>query len=638
MAFPRGITRRHALISGAAAGVAAAIADTPLFAAPASANPASAKEAGASPTVSHGLSTFGELQLPPDFKHYAYVNPDAPKGGILRIWVTNGPVNASLQTFDTLHTFILRGAGAAGMDSTFDALMSGHGDEPTALYGLVAHKVEISPDKLTYRFFMRPEARFHDGSKLTAHDAAFSFNVLKQKGHPVYKILLRDFVSAEAEEDHILRVRFAPKRTRDVHLYVATLPIFSKKWWEGRDFSEPTMDEPLGSGAYKLKSFRAGRNLIFERVKDYWAKDLPVNAGINNFDEIRYEYFRERQIAFEAFKSGALNFREEYTSRLWHTAYNFPAIDEGKVKKEEIRDGAPVPTQGWYFNTRRKQFKDPRIREALAYCFDFEWTNRNIMYSTYKRLESFFENTDMKATGKPSPAELKLLEKWKGKVSPEVFGEPWAPPKSDGSGSDRALLRKANSLLMAAGCKRQGRTLVLPDGSPLTFKFLDSSGTLKPHTEPFQANLRRLGIQTTYEIVDAAQYKRRLDDFDFDVMVMAMGGTLTPGDGLRNVYSSQAAKTSGTRNMAGISDPVIDELIEIIAQAKSRDELNTAARVLDRVLRAGRYWIPMWYKNTDLIAYWDVFSRPDKTPKYGTGAPGTWWWDNKKATAIGKAE
>ncbi|MCC2097382.1 MAG: ABC transporter substrate-binding protein, partial [Hyphomicrobiales bacterium] len=586
-------------------------------------------------TESHGLSTFGELALPADFKHFAYVNPKAPKGGKLSFQVTTGGANVDLETFDTFNTFILRGSGAAGMGATFDTLMTGNGDEPSSMYGLVARKVRISDDRLTYRFFLRPEARFHDGSKLTAEDAAFTFNLLKREGHPLFKIILRDFIKADAASASELVVLFDRNRARDTHLTIAGLPIFSKKYWDGRDFQKPTLDEPLGSGAYKLGKYEQGRYIEFNRVRDYWANDLPVNVGANNFDIVRYEYFRERQIAFEAFKSGTMNYREEFTSRTWHTSYTFPAIREGRVKREEIPDGKAVPSQGWYFNTRRKQFKDPRVREAIALAFDFEWTNRNIMFNTYKRTHSFFENTPMKAVGKPGPEELKLLEKWRGKVPQEVFGEPWAPPASDGSGSDRNLLRKANALLMAAGCKRQGRQLLLPDGSPFEMQFLDSGGALTPHTQPFQANLKKLGIASSIRIVDAAQYKRRLDNFDFDIMIMAMGGSHTPGDSLRYVYSSVAAKTKGSRNMAGIAEPAIDEMLERVARASTREELTVAVRVLDRLLRAGRYWVPMWYKSGDFIAYWDVFSRPEKQPKFGTGAPDTWWWDEAKADKIG---
>jgi microcin C transport system substrate-binding protein len=391
---------------------------------------------------------------------------------------------------------------------------------------------------------------------------------------------------------------------------------------------------PRGSGAYKVSRFEQGRYIEFERVRDYWAEKLPVNIGSNNFERIRYEYYRERQVAFEGFKSGQINFNEEYTARLWATAYDFPAVRDGRVKKEELHNGAPTPSQGWYFNTRRGKFRDSRVREALGLAFDFEWTNRTIMYSAYKRLSSYFENSDMKAVGLPGPGELALLEKFRGKVPDEVFGEPYVPPVSDGSGSDRTLLRRADQLLREAGCKREGTRMLLPDGQPFEIEFLDSSGALKPHTEPLQANLRKLGIETTFRTVDAAQYKRRLDGFEFDIVTQALGGSTTPGDGLRIVFGSEAAKTPGTRNVAGISDPAVDFLVERISLADSREDLNVACRALDRVLRAGRYWIPMWYKDKSLVAYWDVFSRPDTVPKYSTGAPGTWWWDAEKAKRI----
>ncbi len=582
----------------------------------------------------HGLSTFGELALPADFPHFAYVNPQAPRGGLLSIQIKNTSGNQNFETFDTLNIFVFKGDGAAGMDTTFDTLMAGSGDEPGSMYGLVADKVRISDDKLTYKFHIRPEARFHDGSKLTARDAAFSFNMLKAKGHPVYRSILGEFSGAEAQADDVLVVRFTENRSRDLHLVIAGLPIFSEAWWKGRDFEASTLEAPLGSGPYKMSRFEQGRYIEFARVRDYWGDRLPVNIGQNNFDRIRYEYYRERQVAFEGFKSGQINFNEEYTARLWATAYDFPAVRDGRVKKDELQNGAPTPSQGWYFNTRHAKFKDARVREALGLAFDFEWTNRNIMYSAYKRMASWFENTDMKATGKPGDAELALLEPFRGKVPDEVFGEPYVPPVSDGSGSDRALLRKADDLLRAAGCKRDGGRLLLASGEAFEIEFLDSSGALKPHTEPLQANLRKLGITTTFRTVDAAQYKRRLDNFDFDIVTMALGGSFTPGDGLRITWSSDAAKTPGTRNVAGVQDPAVDFLVHRISRASSREELTVAARALDRVLRAGRYWIPMWYKDKSLIAYWDVFSRPETRPRYSTGAPGGWWWDAEKAKRI----
>jgi microcin C transport system substrate-binding protein len=589
-------------------------------------------------TEAHGLSSFGDLAMPPDFVRFAYVNPDAPKGGTLVIQLRLAGGNQNFDTFDTLNNHTFKGNGAAGMDATWDSLMSGTLDEPDSLYGLVARAVRISSDKLTYRFLLRPEARFHDGSRLTAHDVAFSLAILKAKGHPTEKLILDKMLSAEAESDDVVTVRFAEGRSRDLHLVVAGMPIFSEAYWKTRDFEASTLDPPLGSSAYRVGRFEQGRFIEFERVPDYWGKDLPVNVGLNNFGKIRYEYYRDRQVAFEAFKAGKINFQEEFTSLFWNTRYNFPAVLDGRVKKEEIASGAAVPSQGWYFNTRRAKFKDPRIREALGLAFDFEWTNKNIMYSIYQRLTSFFENSDMKAVGKPSPGELALLEPWRGKVPEECFGEPYVPPVSDGSGSDRNLLQRANQILLEAGCKRDGSALKLPSGEAFDIEFLDFSPALQPHTDPFQANLRRLGVSCRSRIVDAAQYNSRMNNFDFDMASLALSSSLTPGDSLRAVFGSEAATTPGSRNIAGIADPAVDAMIGKIGNAATREELNLACRVLDRTLRSGRYWVPMWYKNKSLYAYWDMFSRPQTMPKYSTGAPATWWFDAAKAAKAGLAD
>ncbi len=583
----------------------------------------------------HGLSSFGDLALPPDFKRLAYVNPDAPKGGLLSLQITATAGNQNFDTFDTLNIFSKRGDGAAGMSATFDTLMSGNGDEPDSLYGLVARAVGVSPDKLGYRFLLRPEARFADGSRVTAADVKFSLDVLKEKAHPTYSQLLAELDSVVAEADDVALVRFIKERSRDAHLVVAGMPIFSAAWWKGRDFDASTLEAPLGSGAYRVKTFEQGRIIEFELRDDYWAKTLPINVGQNNFRRLRFEYYRERQVAFEAFKAGAINFHQEYTSRIWATGYDFPAFNDGKVKKESLRNGAPTGSQGWYFNTRREQFKDPRVREALGLCFDFEWTNKNVMFSFYKRVVSYFQNSAMEAVGPPGPDELKILEPLRGKVPDSVFGDPYVPPVSDGSGSDRALLKRANEMLLSAGCAREGGVLKLPGGKPFTIEFLDSSDALQPHTAPYQQNLRKLGIDAQSRIVDAAQYKSRTENFDFDVVTAAFGGSVTPGAELRVFLSSQAATMEGSRNLSGVADPVIDALIERIVHAATRDELNVACRVLDRVLRAGHYWVPQWYNDQFWVAYWDAFSRPAIQPKLGVGAPDTWWWDEDKAKKIG---
>jgi microcin C transport system substrate-binding protein len=615
-------TRRAALRAGAGGTLAALIA-RPLA-------------AFADDSVeTHGLSSFGDLALPPDFTHFAYVNPQAPTGGLLSLQITGTSGNQNFDTFDTLNIYSWKGNGAAGMSATYDTLMTANGDEPDSVYGLLAQSVRVSGDKLDYAFRLRPEAHFFNGSRVTASDVAFSLNVLKDKGHPIYAQLLKEVESATPESDDVVLVRFVKNRSRDAHLIVVGMPVFSAAWWSGRDFAAATLDPPLGSGPYKVKGFEQGRFIEYERRPDYWGAKLPVNLGQNNFDRLRFEYYRERQVAFEAFKAGAINYHEEFTSRFWATSYDFPAFNEGRVKKEVLHDGAPSRTQGWYFNTRREQFKDPRVREAIGLAFDFEWTNKNVMYSAYKRIVSFFPNSDMEAKGKPSPDELKLLEPFRDKLSPAVFGEPYTPPQSDGSGFDRTLLKQAYDLLLSAGCKRGGGALMLPSGKPLTIEFLDSSSALQPHTMPFIQNLGKLGIQANIRVVDAAQYKSRTEAFDFDVVTAASGGSTTPGVDLRVVYTAQAAAQNGSRNLAGVADPVIDALVETIADAKSREQLNTACHALDRVLRAGHYWVPMWYRDTYWVAYWDAFARPEKQPRLGVGAPGTWWWDEGKAKTIG---
>jgi microcin C transport system substrate-binding protein len=583
----------------------------------------------------HGLSAFGDLALPADFKALSYVDPDAPKGGLLALLVSTTEGNQNFETFDTLNIFSRKGDGAAGMSATYDSLMGGNNDEPDSVYGLVARSVRHAPDKLTYRFLLRPEARFSDGSPLRAADVAFSLQTLKEKSHPFFSRLLTELESVEAEADDVVRIAFVKERTRDAHLIVAGMPIFSSAWWKGKDFDAAALEAPVGSGAYKVKAYEQGRFIEFERDPNYWGKDLPLNVGFNNFQRLRYEYFRERQVAFEAFKAGVVNFNEEHTSRFWATSYDFAAFKEGRVVKEVLHNGAPTGSQGWYFNTRREQFKDPTVREAIGLCFDFEWTNRNVMYSSYKRVVSFFQNTPMQAEGKPGPDELKLLEPWRGKVPDSVFGEPYAPPVSDGSGNDRAMLKRANDMLLAAGCRRDGGVLKLASGKPFTIEFLDSSPALQPHTIPFEQNLKKLGIDAVSRIVDATQYKSRTEAFDFDVMSFRLSGSLTPGSGLRQLFSSSSATVNGSRNMAGIVDPAVDALVEAVASANTRAELDAAGRALDRVLRSGHYWVPMWYNDAFWAAYWNAFSRPERQPRFGVGAPGTWWWDEKKAKTIG---
>jgi microcin C transport system substrate-binding protein len=583
---------------------------------------------------SHGISGFGDLKYPADFRHFAYVNPDAPKGGTFSQIGPTRQYNQNFLTFNTLNSYILKGDAAQGMELTFATLMARAGDEPDAMYGLAAHKVRRTRDGRVYRFALRPEACFHDGAPLTAHDVAFSLNILKEKGHPIIRQLLREFEGAEAEDDRTAVARFTAARGRDVPLFVAGLPIFSRAYYASRAFDESTLDAPLGSGRYRVRRFEPGRYIEFARVTDWWGNDLPVSRGHGNFDTVRYEYFRDRDVAFEAFTGKTYLFREEFTSRIWANRYDFPAINDGRVKREVLPDDTPSGAQGWFLNTRREKFKDRRLREALICAFDFEWTNKNIMYGSYERTHSVFQNSDMMAAGTPSADELALLEPYRGRVPDEVFGEPFVPPVSDGTGHDRTLLRKASQLLQDAGYVIKDRKRVSPNGQRVAIEFLIEEPSFQPHHMPFIKNLATIGIDASLRIVDPAQMQKRRNDFDFDIVIQRFSFSLTPGESLRSYFTSQAAAVLGSQNLAGIADPAIDAMVDRIIAAETRTALTTACRALDRLIRAGRYWIPHWYKATHWIAYWDVFARPATKPRYARGVPDTWWYDPNKALKI----
>jgi microcin C transport system substrate-binding protein len=604
--------------------------------------PAMAADAGAEV---HGLSVFGDLKYPADFHHFDYVNVGAPKGGMFSTIPSVRSYNQSYFTFNSLNAFILKGEGAQGMDLTFATLMARAGDEPDAVYGLAAKSVQISADKLTYKFALRPEASFHDGSKLTAHDVAFSFTTLKAKGHPLVIVQLRDMVKAEALDDSTVVVTFAEKRARDVPLYVATLPIFSRAYYATRPFDESTLDTPLGSGPYKVGKFEANRYIEYDRVKDWWGADLPVSRGVYNFDTVRYEFYRDRDVAFEGFSGKSYLYREEFTARIWATRYDFPAIKDGRVKREVLPDQSPAGAQGWFMNTRRAQFKDPRVREALILAFDFEWTNKTIMYGAYARTQSLFQNSDMVANGPPSPEEFKLLEPFRGQVPDEVFGLPFVPPVSDGSGQDRTLLRKATQLLNEAGLVIKDGKRLLPNGDIFKIEFLLDEPSFQPHHAGYLKNLGTLGIDASLRLVDAVQYRARVEDFDFDVTTERLGISATPGDSMRPTFSSQAAATKGSYNLAGIANPAVDALLEKILAADTRTELTTACRAFDRVFRAGRYWVPHWYRANHPVAYWDVFDHPESLPRYqidnyssSVGERILWWYDAAKAAKLEQAK
>ncbi len=578
----------------------------------------------------HGLSVFGDLKYPADFTAFDWVNPQAPKGGRLATTPSSTAYNQNTSTFNSLHDLILKGDGAVGLELTRASLMVRAHDEPDAVYGLVARTVEVQDGGNRLVFRLRPEARFHDGSALTSADVVYSLTKLKDEGHPQIADLLREMVSAEAPAPDVVEVRLSGKQGRGLAPLLATLPILSKAWWTGRDFGASSLDVALGSGPYRVGRFEAGRFIEYERVKDWWGADLPVARGRWNFDVVRYEVFRERTAAFEAFKAGHVTVREEFSSLTWATQYDFPALRDGRVKRFSLEDRSPSGAQGWFLNTRRAIFRDVRVREAIGLAFDFEWSNQNLFYGSYVRTPSFFVNSDLEATGTPDAAELALLEPYRDRLPVEVFGPAWVPPASDGSGRDRAMLRRASDLLAAAGFTRRGERLIDAQGKPFVIELLESDTAFARIAGPFVKNLQALGIEARERVVDPSQYEKRVQEFDFDVVSRRYSLPPTPDESVRQFWHSSSAATPGSHNMAGIADAVVDALIERMLAAGTRAEMTAAAHALDRVLRAGRWWVPHWYKPNHWIAAWDVFGRPDAKPRYDRGIESTWWADPAK--------
>lgn len=577
----------------------------------------------------HGLSAFGELKYPRDFTHFEYVNPSAPKGGRITLVGSGGVI-----TFDTFNAYILKGDKAQGLDLLFDSLMVRAADEPDALYGLVASSAEVAPDRKSVVFKLRPEARFSDGTQITTADLIFTFDSLKQKGDPRIRQVIADVEAAEAVDATTIRYRFTGDLVRDLPMIVAGLPILSKAYYATRPFDETTLEPPLGSGPYLVSDFKQGTYVAYKRRADYWARDLSVNRGRYNFDEVRFEYFRDRTIALEALKGGQFDFREEFTARNWATAYDVPAVREGRLLRVTLPDERPSGAQGFFINTRLPKFKDVRVRRALDAAFNYEWTNKNIFFSLYTRSHSMFENSSMKATGTPTGEELALLEPHRSKLPPQVFEAAYVPPQSDGAETDRRALSAASRLLDAAGWSIKDGKRINDKGEPLDVEFLIFEPSFEPVLGNYVKNLRALGIDANIRRVDPAQYERRMKSFTFDVVVRRYVMSTTPGPELRSFLGSAAASLEGSSNLAGIADPVIDALIEKAIDAKNRAELGTAIRALDRVFRAGHYWVPHWFKASHTIAYWDKFSRPATKAKYALGELDTWWFDAEKAAKL----
>lgn len=576
----------------------------------------------------HGISTFGELKYGPDFRHFDYVNPDAPKGGTFSTW--------AFGTFDSLSPYILKGQAAALSSIFFESLMTGNADEPDAMYGLLAESIEYPENRQWAIFNIRPEARFSDGTPVRAEDVVFSLNVLKEKGQPSYRLILDDFVSAEALTPLRVKYTFRPgANLRELPMTAAGLPVFSKAFYETRDFAESTLEPPLGSGPYLLDKVVPGKTISYQRREDYWGADLPVNVGQNNFDRIAVEYYTDYTSAFEGFKGGAYNFREEFSSKSWGSAYDFPALNDGYVIKEQIADGNPSGTQGFWFNLRREKFSDPAVREALGMVFNFEWSNEALFYGLYHRTDSFWENSYLQAEGLPDEAELALLDPLKADLPESVFTEPaYSPPVSKPRKLDRKILRAAGKLLDGAGWRVVEGVRTNAKGDKLEIEILNDSPLFERIMNPYIENLKRLGVVAVLKNVDAAQQAEREKNFDFDIVVRRYVMSLTPGVELRDRFSSSSAAVLGSDNIAGLANPAIDALIEHIEQATSRAELNTAVKALDRALRSLHIWVPQWYNKYHNIAYLDVFGRPDKLPPFSMGEISIWWYDDAKAARL----
>jgi len=591
-----------------------------------------------SDTPVHGLSAFGELKYPADFKQFDYASPEAPKGGTFTFGPPNWVFNQSPLTFNTLNSFSNKGDAPPRMELCFDSLMASALDEPDAIYGLVAENVTISGDRNSYVFKLRPEARFSDGTPLIAEDAAFTYQTLKEKGHPELLLGLTELKEAVAEDAHTLRLTFSGKHSARAILDAAGMPILSRAWYETHDFAASTLEPPPGSGPYRVGHFSAAQFIEYERREDYWGRDLPVNRGFYHFDRIRIEFYRDRQPAFEAFKKGVVDWRWESVSKTWATEYDFPAVLEKKVVKRTFPAEKRPSMQAWAVNQRRERFRDPRVREAIALCFDFEWTNKNLFYGLYQRSQSCFGGSEFEAKGEPSPAERAILERYRGRVPEAVFGEVVTMPVSDGSGRDRKLFRRAIELMTAAGFKRENGRFADKDGKPFDLEFLiDSEGFTRIYT-PLVQNLQAIGVNASLRLVDPVQYQARILNFDFDMMGMAVSMSATPTqESLGTMFSSKSAGIPGTRNYPGTAEPVIDELIDEVGKVTSRDELVPILRAMDRLLRLRRDWIPNWTSANHRVAYWNRFGFKEPKPDYGFPVEILWWVDEEKARAIGKA-
>lgn len=572
-------------------------------------------------TPVHALAMHGTPKYAADFKHFDYVNADAPKGGEFRQF--------TIGTFDSLNPFIVKGIPAAGIGMIYMTLLESSADEAFAEYASLAQSVEVPDDRAWVIFNLYPDAKWHDGVAITADDVVWTFNTLIAEGSPFYKAYYGDVKTVEALSPTRVKFTFATTGNRELPLILGQINILPKHYWTagGRKFGETTLTPPPGSGPYKIGTVKPGEMIDYVRVTDWWAKDHPVNKGRYNFDKIVYEYYRDANVALEAFLGGRYDFRQENTAKLWATAYDSPAVKDGRIKKETITHELPQGSQGFIYNLRKPVFRDIAVRKALAYAFDFEWSNKQYAHDSYKRTRSYFSNSDMAATALPDAAELKWLEPFRDQLPPDIFTTIYEPPKTDGSGNNRDNLRIAAKMLDDAGyiLGKDGIRAHKTTGQRLEFEFIDNNPAFERWIMPFVQNLQKIGVKANYRSIDEAQYQNRMNNFDYDMTVMVIPQSSSPGNEQREFWGTDRADMPGSRNYIGIKDPVVDKLIVNIIMAKTRDDLVTATRALDRVLLQGYYMIPNWHMAAWRIAYWDKFGKPETIPEFGLPVAETWW-------------
>jgi microcin C transport system substrate-binding protein len=599
-----------------------------IFAAPALAQDPPAKPATVSAAATqtdvrpvHAIAMHGDPKYGPDFKNFDYVNPDAPKGGTFRQF--------SIGTFDSLNPFIVKGTSSGAVGIIYQSLLEQSLDEAFTEYGKLAKTIEVPEDRSWIIFNLYPEARWNDGVALTADDVVWTFNTLITEGSPFYKVYYAHVKSVEALSPTRVKFTFDMANNRELPLIVGELTILPKHYWtsEGRKFGETTLIPPLGSGPYSISIVKPGDTIELTRVKDWWAKDLPINTGRYNFDTITYTYFRDDTVALEAFFGNRYDFRTEMSAKNWNTAYKVPVVNDGRVKKELIKNHLPQGAQGFIYNTRRKIFQDIEVRKALIYAFDFEWSNKQFAYGDYSRTHSYFSNTDMAAEAYPDAAELKILEPFRDKLPPEVFTSIYKPPMTDGTGNLRENLKSASDILTHAGylMGKDGVRINDKTGTRLEFEFVTDNPMFERWIAPFLQNLNKIGVKATFRIVDNAQYENRMKKFDYDMTVMSIGQSLSPGNEQMEYWGSANADAIGGHNYMGIKNPVVDELIKGIISAQTREDLVLHCRALDRVLQWSYLMIPNWYLSAWRIAYWDQFGKPDKPAEYGLSIADAWW-------------